>query len=46
MHLMKKNHSFLCQSSSIFITIIKVFVKSIVYLSFRYDTGINFMILI
>ncbi len=45
MHLITKNHSFLCQTSSILINIIiKSIVKSIVYLSFRYDTGISFMI--
>ncbi len=37
----KKNHSFLYQTSSILINII---IKSIVYLSFRYDIGISFMI--
>ncbi len=45
MHLIKKNLSFLCQTSSILINIIiKSIVKSIVYLSFRYNTGISFMI--
>ncbi len=45
MHFIKKNHSFLCQTSSILIDIIiKSIVKSIVYLSFRYDTSISFMI--
>ncbi len=47
MHLKKKNLSFLCQTSSILINIIiKRIVKSIVYLSFQYDTSISFMILI
>ncbi len=45
MHLIKKNHSFLYQTSFILINIIiKHIVKSIIYLSFRYDTGISFMI--
>ncbi len=42
----KKKKSFLCQTSSIIINIIISIVKSIVYLSFRYNTGISFMIAI
>ncbi len=47
MHLIIKKSSFLGQTNSILINIIiKSIVKSIVYLSYRYDTRISFMILI